>query len=174
MGQTYIERSALPALPFFLLLLAAGLTGMRKRWTSVTVGVLTAAASALILISFFHYREHWTVYKPNPDWRQTALYLGAEMASHDEIRSLYSFHPSPTALSYYDRRIQEVKYLTRDDDKIERVLTDLSTVFGDEGFPGAAVNNLVGDLYREFSEYHDRNEAVTRLRVFPPGWTSAR
>ncbi|MHC4078773.1 MAG: glycosyltransferase family 39 protein, partial [Planctomycetota bacterium] len=82
---TYIERSMLPALPFFFLVVAVGLTGLRGPTGIVSPLVcwLAWSLTGLLLVSnlcgYFAWRDEWTVYKPHPDWRAAARYLTSEI-----------------------------------------------------------------------------------------------
>lgn len=65
----YIERSALPSLPFYFLAVGAGLWFIRNRRVRIAAITATVAFSAAILSYYHTRRDVWTVYKPNPDWR---------------------------------------------------------------------------------------------------------
>ena len=110
LGQTYIERSVLPALPFFLILAAAGLASLGRRLCWVA-GAAVVAASAINLAALFVFDEEWTVYKPRPDWRAAANYLGDEIDAGGAGRPLFTPYPNPRSLAYYDSRIQHVRNL---------------------------------------------------------------
>lgn len=159
LSKTYIERSALPALPFFLLVLASGLTGWRHRATNAWALATTAVACLLVLTFGKVHARDWTVYKPNPDWKGVARFLGQRIDRGDVPGRLYSAYLSPSALTYYDERIWELKYFERNDAKVEAVVEKCAAVFGVEGFPGEWIQrtlreNIEGldDLAREARE----------------------
>jgi hypothetical protein len=106
----YIERSAIAALPFVLLAVAAGVVALPKafRWPAAAVLAVLAAASVFAL---FRFDDQWTVYKPNPDWRSAAAYLGGEIDAGGAGRPVFTSKPNPRSLAYYDARIQDVKNL---------------------------------------------------------------
>ncbi len=137
LDHTYIERSALPALPFFFLVLAAGVTGWKA--PSMERATLAGAlAVALVILGFARVHErHWTVYKPNPDWRAAAAWIGERIDAGSAPRHLYTGPQSPSALTYYDPRIREVKYFERNDERVDHLVHRLSTTCGEDGFPGA-------------------------------------
>lgn len=136
LDHTYIERSALPALPFFVLVLASGLTGWSSpRAQRTSVGTALVASIVILLFARVHER-HWAVYKPNPDWRAAAAWIGERIDAGDAPRRLYTAPQSPSALTYYDPRIQEVKYFECNDEQIARLRERLAMTFGEDGFPG--------------------------------------
>ncbi|HEX6315628.1 MAG TPA: glycosyltransferase family 39 protein [Gemmatimonadaceae bacterium] len=85
-GQFYIERSALPSLPFFFLAVSSGLWLLRWR-TGIQRAVVAATVVGSFAILLHHYdrRERWTVYKPNPDWRSIITPLAAQAAQGQRI-----------------------------------------------------------------------------------------
>jgi 4-amino-4-deoxy-L-arabinose transferase-like glycosyltransferase len=111
LDRTYTERSALPSLPFVLLLAGKGLSVLPllfARWFGVaTLALATAALVALYL----HHADRWTVYKPNADWRAATAYLSAEIDRGGGGRPVFTPTPNPRPLSYYDPRIQDEKNL---------------------------------------------------------------
>lgn len=109
--ETYIERSAITALPFVLLWIGAGLADVGSRLRT-GVGALTVAVVLASLTTLFRFQhERWTVYKPNPDWASAAAYLGAEIDAGVSDRPIFTSKPNPRSLCYYDGRIQDLKNL---------------------------------------------------------------
>ncbi|MBL8729430.1 MAG: glycosyltransferase family 39 protein [Planctomycetes bacterium] len=159
LDRTYTERSALPALPFVLLLAGKGLTSLpttAMRWTSVLLLVLTSAS----LIALFRFQaDRWTVYKPNPDWRAAAAYLSREIDRGGAGRPVFTPTPNPRSLAYYDPRIQDEKNLLPATDPAEigaKVRRRLGTWLGDYA-------------ERVFRDFADGNAALLRnaaLRVY--------
>ena len=111
LSKAYIERSALPSMPFVYLLMGAGLAAGTQRWRLARIGgsVALAGLCALLLVAFYQRADHWTVYKPKPDWRAATEFLQGALPPSGPPLSVYSDYPSPTALTYYDARIQESK-----------------------------------------------------------------
>ena len=71
------------------------------------------ALAALALITLYSsFDTRFTVYKPHPDWRSVAEYLGKEIDAGNGGMPVYTSTPNPRSLSYYDPRIQDVKNLT--------------------------------------------------------------
>jgi hypothetical protein len=100
LDRTYIERSALTAVPFLLLIAGAGLESLgsvRARQALAAGVVLLFGASTAAL---FARPEAWTVYKPHPDWRGVARYLGAELDAGGAGRPVFTSTPNPRALPY--------------------------------------------------------------------------
>jgi hypothetical protein len=158
-GRIYTERSALPALPFVMLLAGKGLTSLPMtvmRWTSLLLLVLTTAA----LIALFRFQaDRWTVYKPNPDWRAAAAYLSREVDHGGAGRPVFTPTPNPRPLSYYDHRIQDEKNLLPGTDPMQI---------------GAKVRHRLGHSLgdyaeRVFRDFCDGNAALLRaasMRVY--------
>lgn len=157
--RTYIERTMIAALPFVLLLAGNGLA-LLPRGLHRVFGVATIVfASAALAGLFAHYRTHWTVYKPNSDWRAAAAWLGREIDGDGAGRAVFTSTPNPRPLSYYDPRIQSVKNL-------ELPATPEKL--------GAAVEKRLGSWLGGFAErtfraFADTNQALlagAKLRVY--------
>ncbi|MGH7507079.1 MAG: hypothetical protein ACRELX_15600, partial [Longimicrobiales bacterium] len=103
-GHVYIERSALPALPFFVILLATGLDAIADGAGGEVIAATVVIATVPVAGLFLH-RDEWTVYKPNPDWRSAAAYL---QAYQDDREPLIVFAATPaSALNYYGLDLSE-------------------------------------------------------------------
>lgn len=166
MPRTYIERSALPALPFFVLVMACGLTGFRRGPATRATALATGLAAAAVLVAFFAHRDQWTVYKPNPGWREAAAYFAGQVEEGPTPQLVYTEYPSATALTYYDRRFQEVKKFERNDRKLQKLLSTTARIFGNDGFPGGWIQDY---LRARFAEYErqletDRRNTVLEIR----------
>ena len=110
-GNTYLERSLIPSLPFLFLLAAAGVQLLPGK-LRVPTSVALIAISAIALITLYgSFDSKWTVYKPHPDWRSAAKYLGHEIDSGNAGALVFTSMPNPRSLSYYDSRIQDAKNL---------------------------------------------------------------
>jgi hypothetical protein len=134
LGKTYQERSALTSLPFVLLLVGSGLATLpRGLQRAAGVFVLLFCCVCLVALARFH-ETHWTVYKPNSDWRTAAYYLSQEIASGGAGRPVFTSTPNARPLSYYEPRIQDVKSLTQARDPAslgEAVRKHLGKALGD-------------------------------------------
>lgn len=167
--QAYIERSALPALPFFALVLGAGMTGFQSgRLQKVSIG-LAGLAAAILLSAFYTRGDSWTVYKPNPDWRSAAAFLGEHLPSDGPRAVLYADYPSPTALTYYDPRMQEVKKFEHNDARIRKLIDRTTGIFGTEGFPGAMIQETIEVQLAAFAKLMKEAEQGTRLAIYELG-----
>jgi hypothetical protein len=80
----YIERSALPSLPFFTLAIGAGATLIRRVSVRRFALAATLGGAGLILAVYRGKPDVWTVYKPNPDWR-TVTRSGSGFASGERL-----------------------------------------------------------------------------------------
>lgn len=76
--QMYIERYLLICLPFFAIGIARGAT----RFSSAMVNAGGACTVLLVAVAsytaFLEKDDQWTVFKPNPDWRSAAEFLGSQ------------------------------------------------------------------------------------------------
>lgn len=158
-GRTYMERSVLPALPFVFLLAGAGLAALPRRGELV-LGALVLLLNTAALASLFTYQQtHWTVYKPNGDWRAAAAWLGHEIDRGGAGRAVFTSTPNPRPLSYYDPRIQDVKNLA-----LPRQPEELGASVGKH--LGAFVGRLAEDTFRTFATHNDALLAGSKLRVY--------
>lgn len=165
LDKTYIERSALPALPLFAMVLGAGMTGWRNSSAGRTAGALAGACVLVVLAAFVTRGDRWTVYKPNPNWRGAAEWIAAPTALPLRMQDLYSDYVSPTALSYYDVRFQEVKNFERNETKVAGLLETCAKLFGTEGFPGAWVQAQCRAQIAAFDAHRDALESGMRVRI---------
>jgi len=166
LDQTYIERSALPSLPFFLLVLAAGLTGWRRANVQRTVAGIGVLMGGVVLAAYFQHQGEWTVYKPNPDWRSAAAMLGEELDASGQKAVMFSDYVSPTALTYYDPRIQEVKHFERNTGKIEKLQSRAEQVFGNDGFVGQRVQAAIAQALSDYMARLEAAEQGMRLAIW--------
>ncbi len=111
LGNTYIERSMIPALPFALLLASVGVFGLPGLLRPIAAGLSLTVATAALVALYLSYDSAWTVYKPHPDWRSAAAYFDAELEAGAAGAPVFTSMPNPRSLSYYDARIQDAKNL---------------------------------------------------------------
>jgi hypothetical protein len=84
-SKTYIERSALSALLFFMMLVSAGvLSAAKARWRGMA-GALCVVFVVVVLVNYYRKSDRWTVYKPKPDWRSASRYFAAELAASSGV-----------------------------------------------------------------------------------------
>jgi len=146
-GNTYLERTLIAALPFLFLLAGAGLQQVPGKLRPFAGGVtLTLAATALLTL-YFTCDSRWTLYKPHPDWRAAAAYLGAQIDAGNAGAPVYTSMPNPRSLSYYDPRIQDRKNLEvrlspeQIADKVERRFGGTAAGYARELFRDFAAHN---------------------------------
>ena len=158
-GRTYMERSVLPALPFVFLLAGAGLASL-PRPAHITLGALTLILNIAALAGLFVFQQaHWTVYKPNGDWRAAATWLGHEIDRGGAGRAVYTSTPNPRPLCYYDPRIQDVKNLT-----LPRKPEELGASV--RKHLGPWLGELAESTFRRFAAHNDGLLAGSKLRVY--------
>ncbi|MCP5020496.1 MAG: hypothetical protein GY930_01860 [bacterium] len=150
---TYIERSALPALPFFLMVMAAGFTHFAAPAPARRGLAFLGILATTLLAAHFAQRDAWTIYKPNPDWRGATAYIKANMQGKNEV--LYTEYMTPSALTYYETTFREAKVLAGNDDKIERAITRLEDKLGTEGFPGGTITGFARKLINDFTAQNE-------------------
>ena len=127
-SKTYIERSALTALPFFMILVSAGLwsaANTRLQWVPLAVCAVFVAA---VLVNYYRKSDRWTVYKPNPDWKSASRYFSAELAASPGFVLVFTGVPS-AELTYYDPRFAEERELLLRDYRKRRLNTPPSGPF---------------------------------------------
>lgn len=164
LDQTYIERSALPSLPLFWIVMAAGLTGWRRARSQCFVWSASVLAIVAVLASFFWRGDAWTVYKPNPDWRSAAAWVGERVDTKaDSV--LVSDYVSPTALSYYDPRIQEAKNFELNTGKIEGMFAKAGDLFGERGVLGGWIQGFLRGQLDRYSAHLERLRQQARVRI---------
>lgn len=96
----YIERSALPSLPFYFLAVGAGLWLIRSRLVRIGAITATVVFSVAVLSHYHTRRDVWTVYKPNPDWRAIIAPLLEARGTPPRPLAVFSAMPL-TELVYY-------------------------------------------------------------------------
>lgn len=161
--RTYIDRSALPSLPFFILLLSMGLTGFRRRFLTGTALGMAAVTSAIILLAQAVHRANWTVYKPNPDWRAATAFLSSEIDRAQGVLHVYSEVAVPAALTYYDPRIQQSKHFESNDAKISKLIARIGEVFGTEGSAGGMIHTFIRERVDAYQVLLRETRKTTRL-----------
>jgi 4-amino-4-deoxy-L-arabinose transferase-like glycosyltransferase len=152
----YIERSLFVTLPFFYIPLTIGLIRFKKKGVIAT-GILGTILINLITIAvFFQKGNEWTVYKPNPDWRSTALYLKNEMRGSEERLHIFAASPA-TELTYYDSRLTEVVSISKG---VEKPIEGSKKVLGKNHFWGRKLS------FEIEKEIQHRQEQITHARGF--------
>lgn len=94
----------LPALPFFLLILATGLSsglGNRLPW-ALGLGLFLK----LDLLYFMLQPGVWSAEEPRADWAAAASYLGQELERGTTAREVYVAYDQGLVLGHYDARLQ--------------------------------------------------------------------
>jgi hypothetical protein len=158
LGNTYIERSMIPALPFALLLASAGVFQLPGALRAVAAGLaLTVTAAALVAL-YLGFDTKWTVYKPHPDWRSAAAYFDAELEAGAAGAPVFTSMPNPRSLSYYDDRIQDAKNLA-----VEVSPRDVALRV--ERYLGPLAAELAYRTYRDFADHNARLLAQAQLVV---------
>src|SRR5262249_53788433 len=71
----YIERYLLVVLPFFLIVVARGATGLSNVRAVMACSIGLVVIGAASYGAFVYKSDTWTVYKQNPDWRSASRYL---------------------------------------------------------------------------------------------------
>lgn len=162
--KTYIERSLLPALPFWALIVASGLAVLRRRAPAAAwalVGLLAATLPA-----FYLQRDIPTVYRPNPDWRAAAAWLGAEIDAHGDGRQAYTYYWSPDVLSYYDDRIQQQRTFAPAHGSMERLLGSIDARFGPDSWLGPPLRSFAVSMIDEFEATKAARHAAMQLTIY--------
>jgi hypothetical protein len=101
--RLYIERYALPALPFFVGTLAAGAAAIGRRPLRATAAFVLVGWTAVAWWSWLERRGEWTVYKPNPDFRSAAREI---VDNAPEVRGRSAVLRPAVALDFYLQRFR--------------------------------------------------------------------
>jgi hypothetical protein len=166
MPNTYIERSLLPSLPFFLMIICLGIASLRPLLRGSAV-VIVALLSIANLVAFYQFEDHWTVYKPHQDWRSAALYFAEELDEGAGGRPIYSGMPNCRSLPYYDARIQDARNLEPSVDSAKRGIEGFKDVLG-EGL-GGLLAGYATSVAEEFETQKAELHRNTRLFILPLG-----
>ncbi len=163
LGNTYIERSALPSLPFVFLIASAGLLSIPQ---SRLRSVATSLVVVLIVSSLAAYKvfdDEWTVYKQHQDWRSVARYFGDELDSASGPRPVFTSFPNARSLAYYDARIQTVSNLEASDEKSRRSVESI------EYRLGASIAGCAKAILTELDARKRRLLAGALFRIYTTG-----
>jgi len=96
----YIERSALPMLPFLAVAIAIGAAAARGiLWRAAGIAAIVVFG-AVTLASYYAKAEQWTVFRPHADWRAVAARLSDEHAQSGRPLVVVSMGPA-NELTYY-------------------------------------------------------------------------
>jgi len=128
---------------------------------------MVLAMCAANLTAYYVYDDEWTVYKPHPDWRSTARYLGAEVDAGGGGRPVFTSMPNPRSLSYYDRRIQFEPGLVPMTARTEQMVRTLERKLGP--CLGGALARVAQATAREFERGKAEARAGAELLVHRVG-----
>jgi len=109
--NTYVARSAIFSLPFFLALTADGAFSFKRRWARAFCAGFLVLFSLLAVSSFFWNKAHyqWTVVHPKTDWRSAARFLEREIGREGTGFVIFSDLNS-LPLCYYESRLVHEAY----------------------------------------------------------------
>jgi hypothetical protein len=158
--STYISRTLIAAVPFVLLLASAGLQAWPERFRPLGAGLTLLLAATALGTLYATFDTRWTLYKPHPDWRCAAAYLGSEIDAGNGGAPVFTSMPNPRSLSYYDVRIQDRKNL-------EVRLSPDEIAHKVEQRLGTSIGQLARELFTEFAEHNRALLAGARLVVHP-------
>lgn len=161
--RSYVERSALPTLPFFLLVVALGLDGLRGRIAPALRASVIAVSLVATTISALR-AESWTVALAKPDWR-SATQFAIDRASSDGVREVLALDLDALPMSYYDDRVQLAKLFQPNDSSYARLRTTVKRTLGEETAAGRSVLGIVDSGWRAESERIDGLRSALQLAV---------
>ncbi len=168
---SYIERSAIPSLPFVYLLMGVGASriylGLGRAGKALPIAL--GAICCTILVAFYQRADQWTVYKPNPDWRGLSSYLVEELPEDGSTTHIYSDYVAPTSLTYYDARYQQAKNFEFNTAKWERAENRLGGVPLVGGLLESTIRELRTDWIARDAIVREQTRAlIHELRFAPP------
>ena len=150
--DTYVERSAITALPFFLVVAATGLVERQPPHGARRNVTIAAVACLLIQAVQFGMHDYWTVYKPHPDWERAALHLGGRIDGDASGRPLFYEGLNPQPLSYYDPRFQQADVAHAPVRRTSRLLDSIRETFGEDSRIGGFLLDLSQRKLEELAE----------------------
>jgi mannosyltransferase len=103
--KIFIERSLFVSLPFFFILVAAGLGTARPAALRVVAGVALFVLMGSGLVAFFQKSDEWTVYKRNPNWRTAAAFILDDV---EDGRGMIFVATPADVLLYYSSEFRRV------------------------------------------------------------------
>ncbi len=165
--QTYVERSALSALPFLFLVIGLGLSSLPGRRLRLSIGCLLLASCGANLVAYYAYDDEWTIYKPHPDWRSLTADLGAEIDAGAAGRPIFAATPNPRCLPYYDERIQSARDIEPTEDKAEDLVRSLEGRFG--AWLGGMLADVATSIVDDFERDKTRRREAARMLIYTTG-----
>ena len=101
-SHLYIERYLVLLLPFFLIVMARGVTSFANSRMVIACAITVVSVGAASYGALLYKDDTWTVYKPNPDWRSASQYLSAQSGGANKADILVVV-PSDDLKYYLDR-----------------------------------------------------------------------
>ena len=102
----YIERGEYIILPFFFMIIAKGITGIKTKILRLAIIVSVVIFYVVVLVQFFNKADKWTVYKPNPDWKAAVQYFVNEQKNATPPLFIFTTFPYDE-LEYYASRFRD-------------------------------------------------------------------
>jgi len=104
----YFERHAFMLLPYFYLILARGITGIKTKPVRLLCLFILLACNLMAYNSFIKKTNagECTVHHPNPEWRLAVQYFDKEWQSTNGSYLIFVTAPA-TVLMYYDSRFHD-------------------------------------------------------------------
>ena len=119
-GKTYIERSALAALPFFTLIIAAGVVKLRAPLRIAAAGIFVALQLSGLIASVARPDET-TVYKPREEWRELAGWIDSQLTETDRQAVLVANFPALPLVYYSPRFGERIDFAAKLQERGERI-----------------------------------------------------
>jgi hypothetical protein len=104
--ETFVERSALVALPFFFLLLAAGIASLTHAMMRAGAVAVAVAFSGILLVNFYRKQDVHTVFRQHVDWRGAARHLESRRVETRQPLIVFGTTVA-NELSYYGLNLTE-------------------------------------------------------------------
>ncbi|MFT7669443.1 MAG: 4-amino-4-deoxy-L-arabinose transferase-like glycosyltransferase [Planctomycetota bacterium] len=167
MGSTYIERSLLPALPFFLMIICLGLVSIRRLALRNATFLCVALLGLANLSAYYAHGDMWTVYKPHQDWRAAATYFGQEIDEGGTQRPIYTNMPNSRSLPYYDMRIQDASNLEPSTGAIQQAVSAFERLLGKD--LGRRAGKIAAGIAQKFEEGKAQLADEAEMFIYPIG-----
>jgi hypothetical protein len=111
--NSVLPSELLPALPFFLLAVAAGLMVERGARSQALFALALGILFKLDLVAFALQPGAWMVDEPRADWYSAAAYLDEELADKTKAREVYVAYADPRALLHYSPELERKAWRSR-------------------------------------------------------------
>jgi len=119
----YVERSMIIVLPFYLMILVAGIISFKNKWINWALIFFLMCLNLWGVTAMRGAKSgEWTVWFPKPDWRSATAYL-IDTIKSDENNCLVLSATPVLAMHYYHARLTHVSFDQRKKGNVHKLPT---------------------------------------------------